>query len=90
MQLRDDSTGAMLDEIADSVVSVRQQILQTLRTVVVGLDDVTDQLMIALFGGGHVLMEGVPGTAKTTLCKCFASILGVEFQRIQFTPDLLP
>src|SRR5207253_8698692 len=47
-------------------------------------------LMIALLAGGHVLLEGVPGVAKTTLSKAFARILGVQYQRIQFTPDLLP
>ncbi len=61
-----------------------------MKQIVVGLDDVTDQLLVALFAGGHVLLEGVPGTAKTTLCRTFASILGIRFERIQFTPDLLP
>jgi len=61
-----------------------------MRQVVVGLDEVTDQLLVALFAGGHVLLEGVPGTAKTTLCRTFATILGIQFERIQFTPDLLP
>ncbi len=61
-----------------------------MQQVVVGLDAVTDQLLIALFAGGHVLLEGVPGTAKTTLCRTFATILGIQFERIQFTPDLLP
>ncbi len=61
-----------------------------MQQIVVGLDDVTDQLLVALFAGGHVLLEGVPGTAKTTLCRTFATILGIRFERIQFTPDLLP
>ena len=61
-----------------------------MQQVVVGLNDVTDQLLIALLAGGHVLLEGVPGTAKTTLCRTFATILGIQFERIQFTPDLLP
>ena len=61
-----------------------------MQQIVVGLDDVTDQLLVALFAGGHVLLEGVPGTAKTTLCRTFATILGIQFERIQFTPDLLP
>ena len=61
-----------------------------MQQVVVGLDEVTDQLLVALFAGGHVLLEGVPGTAKTTLCRTFATILGIQFERIQFTPDLLP
>jgi MoxR-like ATPase len=58
--------------------------------VVVGADAVTRQLLIALLAGGHVLLEGVPGVAKTTLSKVFAHLLGCQYQRIQFTPDLLP
>jgi MoxR-like ATPase len=58
--------------------------------VVVGVDAVTQQLLIALLAGGHVLLEGVPGVAKTTLSKVFARLLGCQYQRIQFTPDLLP
>ena len=69
---------------------LRQKILAEASRVVVGLDHVADQLLVAMVAGGHVLMEGVPGTAKTTLCKTFARLLGVDFQRIQFTPDLLP
>ena len=55
-----------------------------------GLDHVTDQLLMALLAGGHVLLEGVPGTAKTTLCRTFSSVLGIQYERVQFTPDLLP
>jgi len=58
--------------------------------VVVGLDHVTDQLLMALLAGGHVLLEGVPGTAKTTLCRTFSAVLGIHYERVQFTPDLLP
>ena len=58
--------------------------------VVVGMEHVTLQFLIALLAGGHVLLEGVPGVAKTTLSKTFARVLGTQYQRIQFTPDLLP
>jgi MoxR-like ATPase len=58
--------------------------------VVVGMERVTQRFLIALLAGGHVLLEGVPGVAKTTLSKTFAHILGVQYQRLQFTPDLLP
>jgi MoxR-like ATPase len=57
---------------------------------VVGAEAVTQQLLIALLAGGHVLLEGVPGVAKTTLSKVFARLLGCHYQRVQFTPDLLP
>ena len=55
-----------------------------------GQDDIIDELLIALFGGGHVLVTGVPGLAKTLLIKTVADILQVDFSRIQFTPDLMP
>src|SRR5262249_42234538 len=58
--------------------------------VVVGMDAITHQFLIALLAGGHVLLEGVPGIAKTTLSKTFARILGIQYHRLQFTPDLLP
>jgi MoxR-like ATPase len=58
--------------------------------VVVGMEAVTHQFLIALLAGGHVLLEGVPGVAKTTLSKTFALLLGTQYQRVQFTPDLLP
>jgi MoxR-like ATPase len=58
--------------------------------IVVGADETVNRLLIALIAGGHVLLEGVPGVAKTTLSKVFAKLLGCEFQRVQFTPDLLP
>ncbi|MBW8784959.1 MAG: MoxR family ATPase [Novosphingobium sp.] len=57
---------------------------------IVGQDDIVDHLLIALFAGGHVLLEGPPGTAKTFLAQCFAASLGLDFGRIQFTPDLMP
>jgi MoxR-like ATPase len=58
--------------------------------VVVGQRDTIDLMLVALFCGGHILLEGPPGTAKTLLAQCFATSLGLQFGRIQFTPDLLP
>jgi len=78
------------NELADRVNSLRQRTLAAVGQVVVGLDHVTDQLLMALQAGGHVLLEGVPGTAKTTLCRTFSSVLGIQYERVQFTPDLLP
>jgi len=57
---------------------------------IVGQDSLVDQLLIAMIAQGHVLMEGPPGTAKTFLAQSFATALGLDFGRIQFTPDLLP
>ncbi|MGC1271711.1 MAG: AAA family ATPase, partial [Croceibacterium sp.] len=57
---------------------------------IVGQDDIVEHLAVALLAQGHVLLEGPPGTAKTFLAQCFAGATGLEFGRIQFTPDLLP
>ena len=57
---------------------------------VVGHDATVDLLLVALFAGGHILLEGPPGTAKTLLAHSFAQTLGLKFGRIQFTPDLMP
>lgn len=77
-------------EIALRVKELRNRAQQAIEKVVVGLSGVTDQLLIALLAGGHVLLEGVPGTAKTTMCRTFSTVLGIHFERVQFTPDLLP
>ncbi|MEZ6130918.1 MAG: MoxR family ATPase [Planctomycetaceae bacterium] len=78
------------NQLAEQVNSLRTRALQAVGQVVVGLDHVTDQLLMALLAGGHVLLEGVPGTAKTTLCRTFSAVLGIHYERVQFTPDLLP
>jgi MoxR-like ATPase len=81
---------AISGETALRVKQLRLRTQQSIQEVVVGLGSVVDQLLIALIAGGHVLLEGVPGTAKTTLCRTFSLALGIHFERIQFTPDLLP
>ncbi|HEV2762664.1 MAG TPA: MoxR family ATPase [Pyrinomonadaceae bacterium] len=65
-------------------------ILAELRKVIVGQDEVVEHVLVALLAEGHALIEGVPGTAKTLLVKTLARILGANFSRIQFTPDLMP
>ena len=77
-------------ELASRVGELRAQVLTAVSEVVVGLEPVTLQLLTALLAGGHALLEGVPGTAKTTLCRTFSQVLGIDYQRVQFTPDLLP
>ena len=76
--------------LAQRVNELRDRTLRAVEQVVVGLNDVTDQMLMALIAGGHVLLEGVPGTAKTTLCRTFSTVLGIHYERVQFTPDLLP
>ena len=68
----------------------RERILTELRKAIVGQDEVIDHLLTALFAGGHVLLVGVPGLAKTLLVSSVARVLDLEFNRIQFTPDLMP
>jgi MoxR-like ATPase len=75
---------------AERVQQGRNRILTELRKVIVGQDEVVDQVLMALFTGGHVLITGVPGLAKTLLIKTIAEILDLSFKRIQFTPDLMP
>ena len=65
-------------------------VVQEVQRAYVGPREVAELLLICLLARGHVLLEGVPGVAKTTLVKAFASTLGCAFRRIQFTPDLLP
>src|SRR5208283_5916453 len=76
--------------LAEQVRDLRDRTLKQVGRVVVGMEAVTHQFLIALLAGGHVLLEGVPGVAKTTLSKTFARLLGIQYQRVQFTPDLLP
>jgi MoxR-like ATPase len=75
---------------AEQVAAGRERILAEIRKVIVGQDDVIDQVLMALFTGGHCLITGVPGLAKTLLIKTLAGILDLSFKRIQFTPDLMP
>ena len=70
--------------------SVRDAILGQVRQVIVGQDEVLDQILTALFVGGHCLITGLPGTAKTLMVRTIAQTLGLVFRRIQFTPDLMP
>ena len=70
--------------------AVHQDIVTQVRRVIVGQAEVLDQVLISLFVGGHCLITGLPGTAKTLLVRTIAQTLGLEFRRIQFTPDLMP
>ncbi len=75
-----------LDKLKQAHQSLREQIAR----VVVGQDDVIDQLMISIFARGHCILEGVPGLAKTLMVSTLAECLALDFTRIQFTPDLMP
>src|SRR5712672_3327605 len=69
---------------------VQGEIVTEVRKVIVGQDEVLEQVMISLFVGGHCLITGLPGTAKTLLVRTLSQSLGLVFKRIQFTPDLMP
>ncbi len=68
----------------------RTRMVEQIRKVIVGQDDVIESLLIALFSGGHCLLTGAPGLAKTLLVRTIAKILDLDFKRVQFTPDLMP
>lgn len=86
-----DASGALpTGEDAARASAICDAVRREIAKVYIGEDDTVELLLIALFSRGHVLLEGVPGIAKTTLVKAFAKTLGCDFSRIQFTPDLLP
>jgi MoxR-like ATPase len=74
----------------DRFQEVHSAIVREVRKVIVGQEEVLDQVLVALFVGGHCLITGLPGTAKTLLVRTIAQTLGLVFKRIQFTPDLMP
>ncbi|MBP2017401.1 MoxR-like ATPase [Symbiobacterium terraclitae] len=73
-----------------ATVETLRRIETELRKVIVGQEQVIEQILVALLAGGHVLIEGVPGLAKTLMVRSLAQVLGIGFRRIQFTPDLMP
>src|SRR5437867_12958316 len=77
-------------EIVERLTSGSARIESELAKVIVGQQEVIEQILIALFAGGHCLITGAPGLAKTLLVKSLAQIFHLKFQRIQFTPDLMP
>jgi len=83
-------TGASDLQAVETLKQARERILAELRKVIVGQDEVVDQLLTAMFANGHVLLVGVPGLAKTLLVSSLARLLDLKFSRIQFTPDLMP
>ncbi|PIY08686.1 MAG: magnesium chelatase [Flexibacter sp. CG_4_10_14_3_um_filter_32_15] len=80
------SSTAQLDFIYQSVSRVKSEI----HKVIIGQDKMIDLLLVSLFADGHVLLEGVPGVAKTITAKLLARTLSIDFSRIQFTPDMMP
>jgi MoxR-like ATPase len=85
-----DKDAVELQERIERFHAVRDGIMKQVRQVIVGQQDVLEQILIALFVGGHCLVTGMPGTAKTLMVRTIADALGLRFRRIQFTPDLMP
>src|SRR5215210_790906 len=75
-----------IEQLHSKYAAIRQQ----LGGVIVGMDEVIEELLIAMLCRGHVILEGVPGLAKTLLVSTVSQMLGLSFRRIQFTPDLMP
>ena len=80
------STEQQIQSFRDTYAALRAEIGK----VIVGHDDIVEGTLIALFAGGHVLLEGVPGLGKTLLVRTLGEVLDLSFSRIQFTPDLMP
>jgi MoxR-like ATPase len=86
-------TGELTDKdlaAADKLKSAYKSLCQQLSRVIVGQEDVIEELLIALFSRGHCILEGVPGLAKTLMISSLSKCLSLDFSRIQFTPDLMP
>jgi MoxR-like ATPase len=73
-----------------NLVQKRNELKKEIAKIIVGQDAVVDQILLAIFSGGHALLVGVPGLAKTLLVNTLSQALGLDFKRIQFTPDLMP
>src|SRR6476661_10675 len=88
----DKSPPTTADEIAavQKLKAARELMLGEIRKIIVGQTDVIDSLLIAMFSRGHCLLVGVPGLAKTLMISTLAKVLSLKFNRIQFTPDLMP
>jgi MoxR-like ATPase len=84
--MNSDDTRALVERFGQCFGDIRREV----RKLIVGQDEVVEQLLITLLVGGHCLITGMPGTAKTLLVRTLASALGLTFKRIQFTPDLMP
>src|SRR5580700_7246693 len=90
MSVEHDLDSTELRQRVERFHSVRDGILAQVQQVIVGQAEVLDEILTALFVGGHCLITGLPGTAKTLMVRTIAQTLGLEFRRIQFTPDLMP
>src|SRR5204862_6825987 len=84
--MADDSVARADDELLTRL----EEALFEIRRVIAGQEEILERVLVCLLAGGHLLIEGVPGLAKTLTIKTTASVLGGTFKRVQFTPDLVP
>ena len=84
--IKDSDDVKLVEQLNSTVTTIKKEIAK----VIVGQDEIVDQLLISLFAKGHCLLIGVPGLAKTLLIKTLAEVMDLKFSRIQFTPDLMP
>ena len=77
-------------ELAQELLNAKKNVVAEIQKVIIGQDEVIENLLVALFSKGHCLFVGVPGLAKTLLVSTLAKVLNLGFSRIQFTPDLMP
>ncbi len=87
---REDHEGRQLAEAIEAYREPIRNLKMEVGRIFIGPDDIIESLLIAMIARGHILLEGVPGVAKTTLVRAFARTLSADFRRVQFTPDLLP
>ncbi|MBI1760874.1 MAG: AAA family ATPase, partial [Acidobacteria bacterium] len=78
------------EELLNKLSHARDRIMNEVRKAIIGQDEVIEQVLMSLFVGGHTIITGVPGLAKTLLIRTLANVLDLSFKRIQFTPDLMP
>jgi len=88
--LKNDQTGKQDVELVDQLAGKIKEVKTEIAKVIVGQEEIIDQLLISLLARGHCLLVGVPGLAKTLLIKTVAEVMDLKFSRIQFTPDLMP
>ena len=77
-------------ELIDKLNSQKDDFYKEIKKVIIGQDDVLEYIFIAMLSKGHIILEGVPGLGKTLIIKMVSDILSLDFNRIQFTPDLMP
>ena len=74
----------------ENYLNIIDAVRKEINKVVIGKEEVVDKVFMAMLAGGHILLEDIPGVGKTTMALAFASVLGLDFKRVQFTPDVLP